>query len=161
MRFILLWNRSAQLNATLLQIKSIDSTRFCFILLRQSVFNVISSKTTKTTALTGQILKFKYLHFVNFSFPFYFIFFNYIYFLQIYLFLSFTILTFYSLGVTVCTASFNIPKFYIMSTDYFYVLHVSKQNSEFCHTPFQWYGVYCAVRPESLNTTESVSSLKV
>jgi len=121
--FTLLLNRSVQLTATLLQIESIDSTRFCFILLRQSVFNIINSKTTttittKTTALTGQILKFQYLYFVNSSFSFYFISLSYIYFLQIYLFLSFTNLTFYSLGVTACTASFNVSKLYIMSTDY-------------------------------------------
>jgi len=48
-----------------------------------------------------------------------------------------------------------------------YILHVSKQNGEFFHKSYSMIGfyltdvVYCAVRPESLNTTDSVISLKV
>jgi len=69
--------------------------------------------------------------------------------------------------VTICTTSLNIKKFYILPTEYLYLLYMSqKKTSKFSLYNHQRpafiteeASVYCAVRTGSLNKMDYVLSL--
>jgi len=72
-----------------------------------------------------------------------------------------SVLTFESLVITLCTVSFEIKKFYMVLTLCLYVVYGSQNNPQllpytslkdwFCITEVD--SIYCAVRTESLYTT--------
>jgi hypothetical protein len=92
MRFILLWNRSIQLTANILQIQNIDSTDFVSFCYGNQPSMSLIWKKKYNNSLDGTNFKIPVFKFrkVFFRFLFYFISLSYIYFLQIYLFSSYT-----------------------------------------------------------------------
>jgi len=73
----------------------------------------------------------------------------------------------WSLAVTVDTANFTIPTFYILPPGYLYILHVPKKRVNFSLYNIQrmvfvneMASIYFTVRPRSLDTRNNVSFLK-
>jgi len=80
---------------------------------------------------------------------------------------EFDALTFQSISFTVSTTSLNIKIFYILPTQYLYLLYLSRKKTSKFSLPdpqrpafiTEETSVYCAVRPGPLNKIDYVSSL--